>query len=107
MKGVVRGGGASRFDGHAGGRRLADGMCRPPPRVVSDQTSTLMSTAIGRYVRYARAGQRTRSRALQAVVVPAALEAVALQLAVRRMLALPAGSVVLTPLCAMPSTRHA
>lgn len=55
----------------------------------------------------AGAGQRRRSRALQAVVVPRALDAVTLQLALRRLLAVPGGSVVLAPLCPMPLTRQA
>jgi hypothetical protein len=51
--------------------------------------------------------QRTFSRALAAVVVPAALDAVTLQLTVRRLRALPTASLGLASVFAMPFICHA
>jgi len=51
--------------------------------------------------------QRRCSRALEAVVVPAALDAVTLQLTLRRLRALPTASLgLLAPFFAVPFTRH-
>jgi hypothetical protein len=52
-------------------------------------------------------GQRSCRRALEAVVLPAALDAVTLQLTLRRLLALPMASVGLAAFFAAPFTRQA
>jgi hypothetical protein len=68
---------------------------------------SLAKTAATTYERRCAGVQRTRSGALDAVVVPSALNAVTLQLTLRRLRALPTASVGLTAFSAVPSTRHA